>query len=96
MPTFERTGACTPTSKATSGRGGSSRSTRNLKRVSLAYARELGLTPVARKAFKLSYDRESDLDKWIKLAYADDEEEPAEEPAVVTSQPTEPEPELGC
>ena len=47
---------------------------RNLKRVALAYARELGLTPIARKAFKLSYERESDLDKWIKLAYAGDEE----------------------
>jgi hypothetical protein len=48
-----------------------------------------GLTPIARKAFKLSYDRESDLDKWIKLAYADDEEEPAEEPAAVTSRSAE-------
>lgn len=61
---------------------------RNLKRVSLAYARELSLTTVARKAFKLSYERESDLDKWIKLAYAVDEE-----PADVTPQPTEPEPQ---
>ena len=42
---------------------------RNLKRVSLAYARELGLTPAARKQFKL--DRERDLDKWVNLAYAD-------------------------
>jgi len=44
---------------------------RNLKRVSLAYARELGLTPVARKQFNLDRERDS-LDKWVKLAYADD------------------------
>jgi phage terminase small subunit len=40
---------------------------RNLKRVSLAYARELGLTPVVRKQFKL--DRGGDhMDKWVRLA----------------------------
>ena len=43
---------------------------RNLKRVSLAYARELGLTPVARKQFNLDRERDS-LDNWVKLAYAD-------------------------
>jgi hypothetical protein len=47
---------------------------RNLKRVSPAYARELGLTPVARKAFKLSFERERASVDWVKLAYADDEE----------------------
>lgn len=46
---------------------------RNMKRVSLAFARDLGLTPVARKQFK--FDREGDhLDKWVKIAYADDPE----------------------
>ena len=47
---------------------------RNLKRVSLAYARELGLTPVARKAFKFSFERERAGIDWVELAYADDEE----------------------
>ena len=47
---------------------------RNMKRVSLAFARDLGLTPVARKQFQLGHNRERDLDKWVKLAYADDEE----------------------
>ena len=47
---------------------------RNMKRVSLAFARDLGLTPVARKQFQLGHNRERDLDKWVKLAYADDGE----------------------
>jgi phage terminase small subunit len=47
---------------------------RNLKRVSLAYARELGLTPVARKQFKLSFERERAGIDWVKLAYLDNEE----------------------
>ena len=47
---------------------------RNLKRVSLAFARDLGLTPVARKQFKLSFGRERAGIDWVELAYADDEE----------------------
>ena len=34
---------------------------RNLKRVSLAYARQLGLTPVARKSFKFGVDDSNPL-----------------------------------
>jgi phage terminase small subunit len=47
---------------------------RNMKRVSLAFARDLGLTPVARKQFKLSFERERDRIDWVELAYADDPE----------------------